>query len=282
MRGLMNWQAIRELKFEPMTKFGAGGSAVNWDSIAVMYNAMSDLESSSTKILVDALPITNKDSVLDIGCGPGRLSIAIAKRAKSVTALDAFSKMLEFCKKNAKNAKLNNINFVKKSWLDDDILNVVGKHDVVIASRSVGLGDLKLINAAANKYACLTCFLEDYPSLREIWLDLLEGIDDRANQKRSKERDVRMFGYNITFNMLYDLGANVNVRIFDTIYEKKFKSKDDAYEYFKFVGDIPKSKERIYRKNIDRWIEVDNDGVRFNRKTKSYAMWWKTDEVKFE
>ena len=74
MQGLLNWQAIRELKFAPMTRDGAGGSAVDWDEIAQMYNGMAELEKRSAQILAGALPITDKDSVLDIGCGPGALA----------------------------------------------------------------------------------------------------------------------------------------------------------------------------------------------------------------
>ena len=278
MQGLLNWQAIRELKFAPMTRDGAGGSAVDWDKVAVMYNGMAELEKCSTQILVDVLPITDRDSVLDVGCGPGRLSIPMARRAKSLTALDAFGEMLKFCKQNAKNAGVKNIKFMQKSWLD-----IIGKHDVVVASRSVGLGDIKRLNDAAKKYVCITSFLEDYPSLREIWMDLLAGIDERASKRPPFiNENPRMFGYNVTFNMLYDLGANVNVRIFDTVYEKSFTDKDEAYEFLQFVGDIPKEKEKIYRKNVDKWLVKDKGGVKFYRTTKSYAMWYDVSEVKFE
>jgi len=207
----------------------------------------------------------------------------MARRAKSLTALDAFGGMLKFCKQNAENADVENIKFLQKSWLDEDALEIIGKHDVVVASRSVGLGDIKKLNDAAKKYVCITCFLEDYPSLREIWMDLLAGIDERASKRLPFiNENPRMFGYNVTFNMLYDLGANVNVRIFDTFYEKSFASKDEAYEFLKFVGDIPKEKEKIFRKNVDNWLVKDEGGVKFYRTTKSYAMWYDVSEVKFE
>ncbi len=114
-------------------------------------------------------------------------------------------------------------------------------------------------------------------------MDLLAGIDERASKRPPFiNENPRMFGYNVTFNMLYDLGANVNVRIFDTIYEKSFMSKDEAYEFLKFVGEIPKEKEKIYRKNVDKWLVKDKGGVKFYRTTKSYAMWYDVSEVKFE
>ncbi|MCD8213847.1 MAG: class I SAM-dependent methyltransferase [Campylobacter sp.] len=280
MQGLLNWQAIRELKFAPMKQNVGGGSAVNWNEIAAMYDGMTKLERASAYELVAAFPITNQDSVLDIGCGPGRLSVPMAKRAKSVTALDAFANMLGFCKQNAANEGVENINFIQKSWLDDDILQTIGKHDVIVASRSVGLGDLKKLHAAANKFVVITCFLDEFASLREVWLDLLQGIKEPLKSPLNPSKNARMFGYNVTFNLLYDLGANVNVRIFDTIYERDFSSPHEAYEHLKFVGEIPSQKEEIFKSNVDKWLISSDSGVKFYRATKSYALWYDVREIK--
>ncbi|WP_374057419.1 methyltransferase domain-containing protein [Campylobacter concisus] len=38
----------------------------------------------------------------DVGCGPVRLGVPLAKLAKSVSALDPFAKMLEYAKKMQK------------------------------------------------------------------------------------------------------------------------------------------------------------------------------------
>ena len=91
---------------------------VNWDDVANMYNEMTRMEAASTLNLLSNLPITKDDSVLDVGCGPARLSVPLAKLAKSVSALDPFAKMLEYAKKNAKEAGAQNINFIQKDWSD--------------------------------------------------------------------------------------------------------------------------------------------------------------------
>ena len=75
---------------------------VNWDDVANMYNEMTRMEAASTLNLLSNLPITKDDSVLDVGCGPARLSVPLAKLAKSVSALDPFAKMLEYAKKKCK------------------------------------------------------------------------------------------------------------------------------------------------------------------------------------
>ena len=49
MQGLLNWQAIRELKFAPMTRDGAGGSAVNWDEMPRCITAWPSLKNVARK-----------------------------------------------------------------------------------------------------------------------------------------------------------------------------------------------------------------------------------------
>lgn len=279
MNGLLNYKAICKLKYD-LLRLNAppdtGGA--NWDNVANMYNEMTQMEKNSTAYALSLLPITKKDSVVDIGCGPGRLSVPLAKMAKSVTSVDAFGKMLEFAQKNAQKAGLDNINFVQKSWLDDDALKVIGKHDIVIASRSVGLNDIDKLNLIAKKYVVLMCFFES--SLRQIAQNFLVGVREQKLPTRPCKEDERTFGYNITFNLVYDMGANPNIRIITDIYEKDFQSREQAYEFFRFLGEIPKDKEKIYKENVDKYVFETKNGFRFEQKARSYLMWWDTREIK--
>ena len=307
MQGLVNWKAIRDLRFASMTcrapqekRENAGkkaeGGGVDWDEVANMYNEMTRMEARSTAQAISLLPIGPEDSVLDVGCGPGRLIVPLAKIARSVTGVDAFAQMLSFARQNAQNAGLKNIKFLQKSWLDEDTLETIGKHDIVIASRSVGLGDIEKLNKIAKKFVVLMCFFES--SLREIWQGFLQGVADEQSQeageserracasetcerKRREEarKNDRMFGYNVSFNMLYDMGANPNVHIMQDIYEKEFASREEAYEHFRFAGEIPADKERIYRANVDKYLTQTASEWRFERRARSYVMWWDVREI---
>ncbi|WP_234411941.1 class I SAM-dependent methyltransferase [Campylobacter concisus] len=170
MQGLVDYQAILERVFSPtLQKVKGKYGGVNWDDVANMYNEMTRMEAASTLNLLSNLPITKDDSVLDVGCGPARLSVPLAKLAKSVSALDPFAKMLEYAKKNAKEAGAKNINFIQKDWSDEQSLKDLPKHDIVLASRSVGLFDIKKLCKFAKKYVVMTSFLMDYPSLKTFW-----------------------------------------------------------------------------------------------------------------
>lgn len=278
MHNLLNYEIIRNLRSAALQQdTPASNTGANWDNAAKMYNEMIQMESNSTARAISLLPITKKDTVVDIGCGPGRLSVPLAKIAKSVTSVDAFGKMLEYTKINAKKAGLKNIKFIQKSWLDEDAPKVIGKHDIVVASRSVGLGNIEKLHKIAKKYVVLMCFFQS--SLREIASGFLEGIKEHKASPKPTNFNERMFGYNITFNMLYDMGANPNIAIIDDVYEKDFTSKEEAYTFFKFLGEIPKHKEKIYKANVDKYVCKSKKGFRFERKAKSYVMWWDVREL---
>jgi len=277
MNSLLNYHVIYELL---NSRSKESNKPFNWNEVAKMYDGMAKLEKEFTLNQINQIPLTKEDSVVDIGCGPGRLSVPLAKRAKSVTSVDAFDEMLKYCKINAKIENLNNIKFLKQDWNDKDATTNIGVHDVVVVSRTVALSDILRLNKIAKKYVVILSFANDI-SLREIQLDFLKGIIDIPQQ--THPNNTRMFGYNIAFNMIYDMGANPSVVVVDDGFEKIFKSKDEAYEHLRFVGEIPKNKEDIYRQNVDRNLTQLNDGTyHLLRKTKTFVMWWKPEELKVD
>jgi SAM-dependent methyltransferase len=56
-------------------------------------------------------------SVLDFGCGAGRLTLPLARRARHVVACDVAPTMLLHARRNAENAELHNVSFVSAADL---------------------------------------------------------------------------------------------------------------------------------------------------------------------
>ena len=72
-------------------------------------------KNSSAKSIISYLDIHPSMSVLDFGCGPGRLTIPLALKVTnsgSVTAFDIQSSMLEKVKAKAQKERLENIQYV--------------------------------------------------------------------------------------------------------------------------------------------------------------------------
>ncbi|MDD4127043.1 MAG: class I SAM-dependent methyltransferase [Methanomicrobium sp.] len=82
--------------------------------------------------------------VLDIGCGPGTLSIPLAKAGAEITAVDISSGMLDKLKETVRNESLP-VDIVECSWWTADIdkLGFRGKFDLVLASMTPAVKDLQ-------------------------------------------------------------------------------------------------------------------------------------------
>ena len=275
MQSLINWQLLHKRlskKKRPESEF-----LLNWDEFAEMYDGMIRLEARFSEQQVACLPIEASDTVVDIGSGPGRLSVPLAHRAHQVTAVDAFPNMLARCMKNAKNAGVDNIKALLQDWEAEDALEQIGMHDIAIASRSVGLADLKKLNKIARKYAIIIAFA-NAPSLKQIHFEFLEGMI--PNAKRSKKANDRAFSYNITYNMLYDMGAEPNVLILDDGFEAIYNTKQEAYDDLTFMGNIQPDVEHLFHQNIDKHLTATEDNRwKLFCPTRSFVMWWKTSDI---
>ncbi len=134
-----------------------GKSSGDWDKRAKSMNNNVH-KSIYTKIFIDKMELSDAESLLDVGCGPGTIALALAPKLKHVYALDYSPGMLECVESNAKEKSFNNVSTIHKSWYDNwsDVPNA----DIVIASRSMEVKDIKdaltKLNSKANKRVYLT------------------------------------------------------------------------------------------------------------------------------
>lgn len=264
MQGLINWDLLTEMMMPPMTFRPS-----MWDDAAAHYDNFSKLESDYTKLQVEAMPLTPADTVLDIGCGPGRISVPVAAKVKSVTALDGSAPMLERVQENAKAAKLSNIDCSHLRWEDAVIGKNIDPHDIVIVSRTEAMRDLAKVHEIAQKYVYM--FLFCGPTLKHFSDELLDGV--RENGPRPPMKPF-MPGHVILFNRLSSMGINANVHYLPDGFTKLYASRDEAYQDLQWLG-VPNDKQERFRQNVDRFLIPENGGVRLLRETKTAVLWWK-------
>ncbi|MFV0563664.1 class I SAM-dependent methyltransferase [Malaciobacter mytili] len=196
------------------------------------------------------------DTLLDVGCGVGNLSLKLAPKLKEVYALDYSSKMLEFLNENAKKQKLLNIHTINTSWYES--WNSVPKADLVIASRSMEVKDMKeallKLNDKANK---------------KVMISYKKGgsFVDEEILKALKKEIIKKPDYIYVINILYSLGINASVNFI------KSEGRNSIYtSKQKFIQSVSWSIDGLTNDEVKR-LEEYYDSLDISKKNKDYVQW---------
>ena len=269
MEGIINWGALQKRMF-PQTPSGEKERQA-WDAMAPIQQKLAELEGVYSLKQIAAMRINLSDTVLDIGCGTGRLAIPIARQVRCVTALDFSQEMLKRCRTYAAEEQVQNMTYQCLDWKRIQIGKEIRPHDIVISSRSVGEYDIEKLNQAAKKRVYVILWAKA-PTMKMVYEDLYEGV---RPMRKSDTKSMRMFGYNILFNTLYDMGIDPTVEFLEDGFSKDYANRQTAYGDLLTMGKVPKSKQEQFFSNIDRYLSENEDGsVRFCRSTKSVMISW--------
>lgn len=200
------------------------------DSFEKSVNPVSDGEARDTEDYISKMlkriEVQPGWRVLDIGCGPGILSVPLAQKGARITALDISPRMLERLRLNARSRHLDNIVCVNAPW--QEALAGIGEHDVVVASRSLMDGDMKYamekIAGIAVRAAYLTFPIVHLPFDWEIY-----GVIGRGRKKHTP--------YIYIVNMLYEMGIHADVEILDSKVKVTFSGIEEAIESLQWRTD---------------------------------------------
>lgn len=86
-----------------------------WNRISRRYDYhLSKFYISYNKTIKHVISATSKESnILDIGCGTGIITVAVAPYVKHITGIDISKKMIEVAKKKATALNLSNTSFLQ-------------------------------------------------------------------------------------------------------------------------------------------------------------------------
>ena len=199
-------------------------------------------------------------SVLDIGCGPGKYTMAFAKKVKTVTGTDISSKMIALAKKNAENRGLNNIRFVQGSWAETDLLAMEWRKnfDLVYASFCPGIDSPDALRKMTEA-SCKHCFISGFVTREDR---ILDGL------KRHLGIKITHWGRQIyySFNLLWNWGYYPEILYHDRSWsreydidrmadvfmtrldERIFVNRQDIIDYLKSISVNGKVKEQTTSK----------------------------------
>lgn len=245
----------------------------DWDKAAPNFGK-SAIRDNYDKELISKLILDSEDTLLDLGCGEGSISLQLYDKVKSITAIDSSSKMIELYDKKIKKEEIKNIKTIKADITDINIDNI-GHHDIILASRSLN-GILNIqetianINEIANKYVFITVF---GPNNWKVEKDFYESIDKEYSEFPS---------HRYLFNILVDMGIYPNIENLDIGKHREYRDIDEILERGKWrlfsLNDDEKEELKNY---INETYTINPDtGNLYNKYDKAdwVLFWWKVEE----
>lgn len=110
--------------------------------------------------VAEHFPLNQAMRCLDIGCGAGHYSMALAPLVEEAVGIDISPHMIQFAQKTAVKCRLKNVHFQCLNWTEADIdqLGLRGSFDLVFAHMTPAVSDFQTfdkMNACARRW-CIT------------------------------------------------------------------------------------------------------------------------------
>lgn len=236
-----------------------------WNDKAKEFNKNIKKHNERAQRTISKLDFTSEDTMLDVGAGTGALSIPLAKIVKHITAVEPSKGMLDFFKENAEEDKLKNITYVNKKWEDIEVENDLEKYDVVFASYSISMVDIKEALIKMNEVA-----------KKSVYLFTFAGRDrDELAKKLYGKEFISSPDYICIVNVLYQMGIKANVNISEEEYSYKYSNLDEAVNSaMQHYGKNTSEDEKIIRKYFSENLVKKDGGLCSKKKAKTATIWW--------
>ncbi len=244
-------------------------SASSWEKRSSKMRRSADSD-PFTRTFLSLLQPRPDWTVLDMGCGPGTLTLPLAALVSHVTAADFSQGMLDIVGEECRAGGIANVTTRKLAWEDDWQSAKIGRYDAVIASRSLVCDDLrdavvKLDRAARHKVFICT-IVGDGPFDRRVFNAIGRPLNAGPD-------------YICNYNLLYQMGILARV---DFIRQepRTYKNADEAFESMAWmVDDMTEAESRRLRAFVEEHAipEGDQWTTDYDRTIHWAVLSWDTD-----
>jgi SAM-dependent methyltransferase len=204
-------------------------------------------------------------SVLEVGPGPGNLTLPLARRCREVTAVELSPAMAGHLSRNVRNAGLRNIEVIVSSWEEAADLT---PHDLVLASYCLKIPEmtsaLLKMNALAKRKVALFWY-----SAPPSW--------ERAQRELAQEVGLPVLPYPPFADMLFNLLTQLDLRPelsynMDLPCSTRFRGAEEAMAYARETMLVPGVDDGLLRRYVERRCRRADGGWGWEEDPRTYAM----------
>lgn len=260
----INWDAIWDRQWE-LTSFKGDGVDF-WDTRAQLFERGPDADDYVAQF-VSRLSLSPELSVLDVGCGIGTVTMALARQVRCVTALDWSPRMLEAVARRVAEQQLEHVRTVRLDWPQVQVGRDIELHDVVLASRSLPMGNLRGALQRLDQAALQACYL--------TWI--VDGNALDAAVCRLLGREYHAFpAYTIIYNMLYEMGICAQVDIFRVAEKRVYASLDELVTHLIRAHRVTAQEDTAaLRKLVSQYVSSEDSTVSRTMSTRWALIHWR-------
>ncbi len=267
----LNWKSVwREMRGQRMRPVKIKFDPAFKEKFAKNYSERAesnDYEYGRKAIKALSEILEENFKVLEIGPGPGTLTIPLAKMVKRIVVVEASKLAVGHLLKNLAKSGVNNVEVINENW---EKINLKDNFDLVICSHFLWqMKDietlLKKMEIASNRYCAVIQPAGRESIIKEAWKKMT-GED----YKGQFEPDADHFVYLI----LRQWGKLVNVRVMEYNIERNL-GQEIRY-IASFVGKCKKI-DRDAEKFIRKFLIGESENGIFKARHSAVVMWWRPD-----
>jgi len=214
--------------------------------------------------------IDGETTVLDIGAGSGRWTIPLAQTAKTVTAIEPSSDMVDNLRRNIASAKLNNVQITQSSWENA----IVETHDIAVCAHAMYTSpDLASFVRKIERYTTRTCYLAiRLPPFDGIIGELSLSIYGRHHDSPNAI---------IAYNALCSIGIYANVLVESDNYHWADTTFEEAFTRAKRHLRLQSSTtyDTLIRDTLAKRLSLLNNCYVWPDGIRSALLWWSPSPI---
>ena len=207
-------------------------------------------------------------TVLDMACGAGTIAVPIAKKVRSVTAVDPSKEILNVVEGRCRIGGITNVKTIQGCWDDDWDRLGIGIHDVAVASRSLVADNVKdsiaKLDRSARKAVYISMAVGSGPLDKQLF--------ESTGRKLDTDRD-----YIYYYTILHEMGIMANVAFIPEYRRNNWKNHEEALEDHRWMfNGMTKNEEDKVRAYLKRNLVpvLKHWRLPYSRNCHWAVMWW--------